>query len=232
MKGKKEGTMNGKQVDIYVNVHKGIRNLITRFLFQTGSTDWTDASAVARLQPEWEQVTKIIRSHHAHEDQFIHPLLSRITPGGHRSYEAEHHAQLDVLTDLEAHFTRLADDDVPQAKRAQTGLEFYRGLNLFYGDFLLHLHREEVEAERALHSLCIPEELMTTMGALLGSIPPEEMMAYLDFMVPAMNLPECAELLGGMKAGSPPEVFKAMADRARKARGESDWQKLEALLVQ
>jgi hypothetical protein len=37
--------MNGKQVDIYVNVHKGIRNLITRFLFPAGSTDWTDASA-------------------------------------------------------------------------------------------------------------------------------------------------------------------------------------------
>jgi hypothetical protein len=230
MKGEKEATMNGKQVDIYVNVHKGIRNLITRVLFQTGSTDWTDASAVAKLQPEWEKVLELIRSHHEHEDRFIHPLLGRISPGGHRIYEAEHQAQLNVLADLEAHFARVAGDDVPKEKRVVIGLEFYRGLNVFYADFLLHLHREEVEAERALHSLCLPEELMATMGELLGSIPPEEMMLYLDFMIPAMNLPECAELLEGMKASAPPEAFKALADRARKARGESDWQKLEALL--
>jgi hypothetical protein len=55
-------------------------------------------------------------------------------------------------------------------------------------------------------------------------------MLYLDFMIPAMNLPECAELLGGMRASAPPEAFKALATHARRARGESDWQKLEALL--
>jgi hypothetical protein len=71
---------------------------------------------------------------------------------------------------------------------------------------------------------------MATIGELLRSIPPEEMMLFLDFMVPTINLPECAELLGVMRASAPPDALKALLDRVRKARGESDWQKLEALL--
>jgi hypothetical protein len=101
--------MNANHVDIYVNVHKGLRNLIARFSFQTGSTDWTDASAVAQLHTEWANVMKMIRSHHEHEDRFIHPLLARISPGGHRSYEADHHTQLSILADLDAHFKRLIE---------------------------------------------------------------------------------------------------------------------------
>jgi len=103
-------------------------------------------------------------------------------------------------------------------------------LNLFYADFLRHLYREEVEAQRALHSLCLPEELMGVMGALIGSIPQEEMMLYIDIMIPAMNVLECVEFLRGMRDGTAPEAFTAFLDRARMARGESDWQKLEASL--
>lgn len=217
-----------KQVDIYVNVHKGLRNLITGFSFKAGATDWNDVSAVAGLQADWQKLLLLVRSHHEHEDRFIHPLLGRISPGGHRSYEEEHRALLGVLTDLDMHFSHLLDNDGPKPKTAEIGLEFYRGLNLFYADFLRHLHREEVEAERSLHSLCVQEDIMAMEGELLGSIPADEMMLWIDFMFPAMNFPECVELMGSMKAGAPPEAFKAMAERIRLARGESNRQELKA----
>jgi hypothetical protein len=222
--------MNGNHVDIYVNVHKGLRNLIGRFSFQTGSMDWTDAAAVSQLHTEWANMMKMIRSHQRHEDRFIHPLLARISPGGHRSYEADHNAQLNMLADLDAHFRRLLEGNHSATRKAEIGLEFYRGLNLFYADLLKHLHREEVEAERILNSLCLPEELMSMMGELLGSIPQDEMLLYIDYMFPAMNLPECVQLLGNIKTGAPAETFMVLANRVRKARGESDWQKIKALL--
>jgi hypothetical protein len=222
--------MQTEKVDVYVNVHKGLRNLITRFSYKTGATDWNEMSEVKRLQAEWQKLLMLIHSHHDNEDRFIHPVLARISPGGHRSYEEEHDALVSVLTDLDTHFNSLMHDDGPKAKRAEIGLEFYRGLNLFYADFLEHMNREEVEAERSLHSLCPPEDIMAMVGELIGSIPPEEMMLWIDLMFPAMNLPECAELLGAMKAGAPPEAFKVLADRVHMARGELDWQKLETLL--
>jgi hypothetical protein len=36
--------MNTGKVDVYVGVHKGLRNLVSRLLIQVGETDW------ARLQ--------------------------------------------------------------------------------------------------------------------------------------------------------------------------------------
>jgi len=42
---------------------------------------------------------------------------------------------------------------------------------------------------------------------IIGSIPPAEMARSLALMLPAMNLDDRTELLGGMQAGAPPEVF-------------------------
>ena len=222
--------MQTEKVDVYVNVHKGLRNLITSFSCKTGSTDWNEMSEVKELQADWKKLLMLIHSHHEHEERFIHPYLARISPGGHRSYEAEHHALMSVLADLETHFHRLMDDGGLKAKKAEIGLEFYRGVNFFYADFLQHLNREEVEAERSLHSLCPPEDLMAMVGELIGSIPADEMMLWIDCMFPAMNLAECADLLGAMKAGAPPEAFNALANRVHMALGDLDWQKLKMLI--
>ena len=222
--------MQREKVDVYVNVHKGLRNYITNLSYKTGSTDWNDMSEIKSLQADWQKLLMFVNSHHNHEDRFIHPFLARISPGGHRSYEEAHRALMNVLTDLDMHFHSLMSEDGQKARRAEIGLEFYRGLNLFYADFLHHLHREEVEAERSLHWLCSPEDIMAMVGELLGSIPADEMMLWIDLMFPAMNLPECAELLGAMRAGTPPEAFRLLAERVHMARGELDWQKLKTLL--
>ena len=44
-------------------------------------------------------------------------------------------------------------------------------------------------------------------GAIIASIPPDEMAASLAVMLRAMNLDDRAELLGGMRQGAPDEVF-------------------------
>ena len=222
--------MQTEKMDVYVNAHKGLRNFITSFSYKTGSTDWNEMSEVKSLQADWQKLLMLVNSHHNHEDRFIHPLLARISPGGHRRYEEEHHALMSLLIDLDTHFKTLMHEDAPKAKRAEIGLEFYRGLNLFYAEFLHHLNREEVEAERSLHSLCRPEEIMAMVGELIGSIPPDEFILWIDLMFPAMNLSECAELLGIMKAGAQPEAFKALAERVHMARDEADWQKLKTPL--
>ncbi len=222
--------MKAKYVDIYVNVHKGIRNLMGRFSFQTGSTDWTNIAAVKNLHMEWTDVKKIIYSHQEHEDHFIHPLLAKVSLSGHRSYETEHRAQWNALADLDTHFERFLNGKNSEINKARLGLEFYRGLNLFYAELLKHLHREEVEAERILNSLFLPEELMTMMGKLIGSIPQDDLLLYIDYMFPAMNLPECVELLTNMKTEAPAKSFMIMADRVRKVRGESDWRVIKKLL--
>ncbi|MEJ2110447.1 MAG: hypothetical protein P8Z37_11140, partial [Acidobacteriota bacterium] len=110
------------------------------------------------------------------------------------------------------------------------GLEFYRELNLFYSDFLKHLHREETEAERILNTLCLPEVLTTMLEELIGSIPQDEMLLYIDCMFPAMNLPECIDLLKNIRKAASREFLQALADRIRELRGESDWEVIKRSL--
>jgi len=219
--------MSSEKVDVYVGVHKGLRRLISQFLYQTGAVDWTDEAAVQCLKSRWETVTRVLQSHHQHEEWFIHPVLERVVPGGHRSYGAEHRAQEIVLGDLDAHLQRLVGGRCLRERRAELGLEFYRGLNLFYADYLRHLHREEVDADRALASLCSQEELRQMVSAIIASIPPDEMMIYIDCMFPAMNHAERAGLLADMKAAASPVIFQRLVDRIRGALDEADWTRLQ-----
>lgn len=219
--------MSSEKVDVYVGVHKGLRRLISQFLYQAGAVDWTDDAAVQCLKSRWETVARILQSHHEHEDWFIHPVLERIVPGGHRSYSAEHRAQETVLGDLNAHFGRITAGGGPQERRTELGLEFYRGFGLFYADYLRHLYREEVEADRALASLCSQEELRQMVSAIIASMPLDDMMIYIDCMFPAMNHAERADLLADMKAAAPPTVFQMSVDRIRGALDEADWLRLQ-----
>jgi hypothetical protein len=215
--------MNRKQINIYVSVHKGIRNLIGCFSFHAGATDWNASEAVLKLYEEWAVVMKLLNSHQHHEDRFIHPLLDKISLGSHRGYEADHQVQEKILENLNDHFKRILKGNGSENKKPEIGLDFYRELNLFYADFLKHLHREETEAERILNALCLPEELTAMLENLIGSIPQDEMLIYIDSMFPAMNLPECIDLLKNIRKWAPGEFFNVLADRIHKIRGEFDW---------
>jgi hypothetical protein len=215
--------MNKKQIHVYVSVHKGIRSLIGRFSSHAGSTDWDDSVSVLKLYEEWIGVMGLLNSHRHHEDRFIHPLLDKISLGSHRGYEADHQLQEKALEHLNDHFQRILKGNGSEAGKSEIGLEFYRELNLFYADFLKHLHREETEAERILNALCLPEELTATLKELIGSIPQDEMLLYVDCMFPAMNLPECIDLLKNIKKGAPGGFFRVLADRVRIIRGQPDW---------
>jgi hypothetical protein len=59
-------------------------------------------------------------------------------------------------------------------------------------------------------------------GAIIGSIPPDEMAQSLALMLPAMNVDNRTELLGGMKANAPAEVFEGVWGLAASVLTDAD----------
>ena len=59
----------------------------------------------------------------------------------------------------------------------------------------------------ALAAALGPEAVLEIHVGIIGSIPPDEMAEALAMMIPAMNVDDRTELLGGMRAGAPAEVF-------------------------
>jgi hypothetical protein len=65
---------------------------------------------------------------------------------------------------------------------------------------------------------------------LVASLTPEEMTIGFSFMLPAMNLEDRTELLGGMKAGAPPEVFAGVWRLVQSVLEPADYTALAARL--
>jgi hypothetical protein len=222
--------METVKVQLYTDIHKGLRNMISRFIFKVGATDWSDAAAVTQLRSQWQELLSFLHAHHGHEDEKILPLLARISPGLQRSYASDHKAQGVVLDDLDGHLQRLAENQVPAAQRAELGEEFHRSFNLFYGDYLRHLYREETEAQRALELLCPAEEIAATQSVIIGGMPQQELRLTIAVMFPALSLTEVFHMMAPMKATAPPQMFNMLAELVHQARGDADWARLKTML--
>ena len=76
----------------------------------------------------------------------------------------------------------------------------------------------------------IGTELIGIHAELVASIPPQEMMFTLRWMVPYMNPAERAEMLLGMKANAPAPAFQAALATVRPHMTQREWEKLEHAL--
>jgi hypothetical protein len=77
----------------------------------------------------------------------------------------------------------------------------------FSSSYLVHQDLEERAVMPSLEAAIGLEAVMAIHADILAGIPPQEMAASLAVMLPAMNIDDRAELLGGMQASAPAEVF-------------------------
>jgi hypothetical protein len=70
------------------------------------------------------------------------------------------------------------------------------------------------------------EQVLELHGAIVGSIPPDEMARSLAFMLPAMNVDDRSEMLDGMRMAAPQEAFDAVVGLARSVLLPADYSAL------
>ncbi|QYG92698.1 hypothetical protein HC251_09810 [Iamia sp. SCSIO 61187] len=90
---------------------------------------------------------------------------------------------------------------------------------------------EERELMPALFDAIGFEATIAIHQAIVGSIQPDEMARSLAVMLPAMNLDDRAEMLGGMRAGAPAEVFQGVWSLAGSVLRPADRDALAARLA-
>ena len=120
---------------------------------------------------------------------------------------------LDHL-DFEAHGrpARRAGRSAGRRRRADGPPPWSHGLYLDLAAFTEHA-TSPTRTSRSARScppctrLLGPDAILGVHQQIVGSIPPDEMARSLAVMLPAMNVDDRAELLGGMQAGAPAEVF-------------------------
>ncbi|MFI5444166.1 hemerythrin domain-containing protein [Polaromonas sp. UC242_47] len=212
------------RLDLYSGIHKALRALMADTLLAVGRMDTDDALELAQTSQRVLELMDFCLSHIRHENQFVHAAIEARAPGASEVIAHEHlthEAHVAGLVGLVAALRQL-----PAAERASAALTLYRQLSLFVADNFQHMHVEETAHNAVLWSRYTDAELAQIHQALVASIPPDEMMYVLRWLVPFMNPAERHAMMADMQAHAPAPAFAAAMTTVRPHLTDREWAKL------
>jgi len=216
------------RVDLYAGIHKALRALMADTLTAVGRMDADDPLELAQTTQRVLQLLDFMRSHLHHENTFIHPALEARAPGASGAIAHEHDEHEAEIFSLAGATTALLN--LKGAARAAAVLALYRQLAIFIAHNFEHMHVEETAHNAVLWARYTDAELIALHDRLIASIPPQEMMFAIRWIVPFMNPQERAAMLSDMKAHAPAPAFAAALDVVRPHLSGREWEKLMAAL--
>lgn len=192
-------------VDLYRDIHKAIRSELFATTVDAGRVDPADRAGRQALAHRVDGLVELLVTHAEHEDRTVQPALEIHLPQLAERIECDHAGLEARMVDLR----ELAGVDLDGAPIAQrTGAHhLYLELASFTSAYLEHQDLEERIVMPDLDTAIGVEAVAEIHGAIIASIPPDVMAQSLALMLPVMHIEDRTELLGGMRAGAPAEVF-------------------------
>jgi hypothetical protein len=203
-------------IDLYRDIHKGIRSELFGVTLHAGRFDPSLRANRVALAERVSGVVDLLVSHAEHEDGAVQPAIEAHLPDLAEQIATDHVA-------LESRLVTLRE----MAGDAVDAVDSYRSI---HGVYLEHQDVEERVVMPALEAAIGVEAVGGIHGAIIASIPPDEMAASLALMLPAMNVDNRTELLGGMKANAPAPVFEGVWGLACSVLAEADHRAVAARL--
>jgi hypothetical protein len=214
--------------DLYSGIHKALRAFMADTLLAVGRMDPGDDADVAQASERVLQLLGLCGSHLAHENHYVHAAIEARAPGASDRIAHEHEDHVREIAHLSEQVAALVAA-TPQ-QRPTAALALYRALALYVAGNFQHMHVEETAHNAVLWSRYTDAELLAIHDALVGSIPPDEMMMTARWLVPFMNPQERAMLLADIRAKAPPPAFAAMLEVVMPHLSAGEWQKLTRAL--
>lgn len=216
-------------VDLYRDIHKGIRAELFALAGTAGSIDPADVCGRYDLADHVATVAAVLSSHAEHEDAVIEPALRQHAPALEERIAGDHvllETAYDRISELAQSFAAAGHHS--DARRI--GHELYLELTSFTSSYLEHQLIEERVVMPTLERAVGVDAVIGMHVAIVSSIPPAEMAKSLAFMLPAMNLDDRAEMLAGMRMSAPADAFAGVVSLARSVLAPSDFSALTARL--
>lgn len=209
-------------VDLYRDIHKGIRAELFAATTTAGSLDPTDRDDCVALADHVMSISGVLESHAHHEDAVVDPALAEHFPRLAERVRDDHDA-------LEPRFARVVDLSSELIHvGASDGRRLAHLLHLelagFTSAYLLHQDLEEREIMPVLEHHLGVDAMIEMHGAIVGSIPPDEFARSLAFMLPAMNVLDRVEMLAGIRAAAPAPAFEGIVGLARSVLCPADFE--------
>lgn len=210
--------------------HKGLRNALSQLQLLAGKTDYSSPDEVKQLYHLGEDVFKILTLHATDENEVTLAELEKRCPGAaqHDIEDHEHiHLTQDKLEKLLA--TLYAKSKAGQDVREE-GAEFYLAFSEFHGTYLEHTAEEERITQPLLWKYFSDEELAAHRGKIMAKNPPQTLLIWFKFVLPAQSHPERVGLLSGFKKMAPDAFFQEGMQVIQRVLTEAEFMALNKML--
>jgi hypothetical protein len=210
----------------YRATHKAMRHLLFSASHQVGVTDFADDGVTAETMETVDALIFVLWEHRTREDASIHPPLESRVPGVTARF-AEDHEEDEALSaeigQIVAQIRNARGDE-----RVALGIRLDQRLNAYIGIYLGHLYREETELQQALWDNFTEEELLAMTRDLVATIPPDRRGYLLKVMCSSCGPDDIAPILGGIRAGAPPEIAQRSLKMAEENMPSNIWAKVRS----
>lgn len=194
-----------KRIKSFAAPHKALRNVIGKFSFTLGHTDFADPGQLQNLQTLGKEMFILLNDHVLTEnDHTLKHLEERAKGASH--HDKEDHERLEkVQSSLQKQLEEFTGKET--ADRVH---DFYLAFSLFHSQYLEHIHEEETVTELLMQEYFTDEELVQHRMAIMKKLEFPVLLLWMKYVIPAQFEEESIGMLSGLKAGAPKEAFETV----------------------
>lgn len=197
------------RMDLYSPVHKGLRTLLYDTSRRLGRTDFADVTDRDRAIAAVRRTIGFLDEHGHHEDGHVLPLVRAGNPITADSLDSDHvkieaaHRAIEVL------LARLERADASEG--VALGANLYARFNVLVAEHLQHMEREERCGNGVLWAHTPDEQLAAAHERIVSAIGVQRLVEWAEFLLPALDPQERAQMAAGLSAIVPAPVLAALA---------------------
>jgi len=210
--------------------HKGLRNGLSQVSLMAGRTDYSNPGEIAQLYQLGTRVFSLLTIHAEDENTVTLAHLETRCPGCSQHDIDDHEEIHAAQQSLEDQLAAISAGASEGKNMTQAGGEFYLAFSEFHGKYLEHTAEEERVTQLLLWQHFTDEELATHRVQIMSRNPPQTLLTWFEFVIPAMTRAEKVGLLTGFKRMASADFFAEGMEVIQKALPPSEFEQLEDAL--
>jgi hypothetical protein len=210
--------------------HKGLRNALSQLSLLAGKTNYSAQQEVEQLYNLGAEVFALLTIHAEDENDVTLAELEKRCPGC-SEHDVEDHEEIhQQQNNLEKLLAKIYAGSKSGAVETEDSVEFYLSFSGFHSKYLEHTAEEERVTQLQLWKHFTDEELAAHRGMIMAKNPPQTLLTWFKFVIPAQSYNERVGLLSGFKKMATEPFFKEGMDTIRKVLSVNEFDELSNAL--
>ncbi len=219
--------MKNSRYNIFDFIHKAWRALLYETALVLQQADFDNNEEAENALKQLELVLETFAKHAYHEDTFVIPAIQKYA--AETAFKMQNdHGKDEVLThQLNIKIEAFRFTSSPELKNV-IGREIMYLFIDFVAFNLIHMNMEEQTINELLWKHYTDAELIQLNESIVKSVPAEEMMYSLQWMIKGISNLQLALLLNKLKSEMPSAVFESVCSVAQKNLPAERWNSVKS----